>query len=157
MANKSRRLPGGKVRKPAARGPQPAARGPRPRPTQGQQGPVAGQPDAGGPPADLAPVAARGAAGSRATLPGEPPLAPNVTARRIIRPAARPATVVGDVAVQGRGAARAPAQRGGRSLMDLAAANYTHIRGDLVRIAVLAMVMLAIIVALSFVLPAVVR
>ena len=150
MANKSRRLPGGKVRKPAARGP-------RPRPTQGQQGAVAVQPDGGGTPEDLAPVAARGAAGSRATLPGEPPPAPNVTARRIIRPAARPATVVGDVAVQGPSAARAPAQRGGRSLMDLAATNYTHIRGDLVRIAVLATVMLAIIVVLSFVLPAVGR
>jgi hypothetical protein len=36
--------------------------------------------------------------------------------------------------------------------MDLAAANYTHVRADLARIGILAIVMLAIIVALSFVL-----
>ena len=35
--------------------------------------------------------------------------------------------------------------------MDLAAASYSHIRSDLVRIAVLATVMLATIVILSFV------
>ena len=38
------------------------------------------------------------------------------------------------------------------SLMELAAANYGHIRGDLARIGVLAVIMLGIIVALSFIL-----
>lgn len=36
--------------------------------------------------------------------------------------------------------------------MDLAAAGYSHIRRDLARIAILSVVMLAVIVALSFVL-----
>jgi hypothetical protein len=48
---------------------------------------------------------------------------------------------------QGQASARA-----GRSLMDLAAANYAHIRTDLARIGIISVVMLAIIVALSFVL-----
>lgn len=36
--------------------------------------------------------------------------------------------------------------------MDLAASNYTHIRSDLARIALLALVMLAIIAALALIL-----
>ena len=40
----------------------------------------------------------------------------------------------------------------GPSSMDAAAATYTHLRADLARIALLATIMLAIIVGLSFVL-----
>lgn len=44
------------------------------------------------------------------------------------------------------------AQRTGPTSMDLAARNYGHLRGDLIRIAIIALVMFGIIVALSFVL-----
>ena len=43
-------------------------------------------------------------------------------------------------------------QRTGPTTMDLAARNYGHLRGDLIRIAIIALVMFGIIVALSFVL-----
>jgi len=46
---------------------------------------------------------------------------------------------------------RAPAARAGPSPMEAAALNYRHIKGDLLRIAILSMVMFGIIVALSFV------
>ena len=46
---------------------------------------------------------------------------------------------------------RAPAARSGPSPMEVAALNYRHIKGDLLRIAILSLVMFGIIVALSFV------
>ncbi|HEU5317575.1 MAG TPA: hypothetical protein VFX49_15790 [Chloroflexota bacterium] len=46
---------------------------------------------------------------------------------------------------------RAPVARTGPSPMELAALNYRHIRGDLLRIAIIAAVMFGIIIALSFV------
>lgn len=48
--------------------------------------------------------------------------------------------------------ARSQAGRGGPTSMDLAAQNYGHVRGDLVRIALIAALMFGIIIALSFVL-----
>jgi hypothetical protein len=74
-------------------------------------------------------------------------------------PPARPVAPGAPSAPRRRGAVtssvlapRRGAQAGGPSSMDLAAATYTHIRRDLVRIAILAAAMMAIIVVLSFVL-----
>ena len=47
--------------------------------------------------------------------------------------------------------ARAQAGRTGPTSMDLAAQNYGHVKGDLIRIALIAIVMFGIIIALSFV------
>jgi hypothetical protein len=47
--------------------------------------------------------------------------------------------------------ARAQAGRSGPTSMDLAAQNYGHVKGDLIRIALIAIVMFGIIIALSFV------
>ncbi len=93
------------------------------------------------------------------TEPRPEALAPVETARAAV-PAAMPARASSDsVARTGRSPApslpRRPtgaAARAARpSLMDLTAASYSHIRSDLVRIAVLATIMLATIVILSFV------
>jgi hypothetical protein len=69
-------------------------------------------------------------------------------------PAARPAT--SEPRRVGVGARRtatgAAVPRRSTALMELAATNYSHIRSDLARIGILAVVMLAIIIALSFVL-----
>lgn len=96
-----------------------------------------------------------------ATEPRPEALAPVETARAAV-PVAMPAGARGDAVARGgrplvpaaarRPAGAATAARSARpSLMDLAAASYSHIRSDLVRIAVLATVMLATIVILSFV------
>ena len=50
-----------------------------------------------------------------------------------------------------RTAGQRPSLRSGPSTMDAVAQGYAHIRGDLMRIAVLALVMFGIIIALSFV------
>lgn len=57
-------------------------------------------------------------------------------------------------ALAGRGApiGTTGATRSGPASMDVVAAGYTHIRRDLIRILILALAMLAVIVALSFVL-----
>ena len=47
---------------------------------------------------------------------------------------------------------RAQAGRSGPTSMDLAAQHYGHVRGDLIRIALIAAIMFGIIIALSFVL-----
>ncbi len=130
MAKKGRRLPGGKVRKPPARVARPQ-------------------------------VAAGRGRGVEAAEPRPEALASVESARAAV-PAAMPARASSDsVARTGRSPApslprrptgAAVAARAARpSLMDLTAASYSHIRSDLVRIAVLATIMLATIVILSFV------
>lgn len=131
MARKSRRLPGGKVRRPEGRRLSP----PPPRPVAAAAGSAAEEWDR-----------AAADAPEREEVVGEAVVA-------IPRPA-RPAPP-SPAEVRARTAAlrqrAAPTQRSGRSLMDLVATNYTHIRGDLARIASLAIVLLAVIVVLSFV------
>ena len=70
---------------------------------------------------------------------------------RVARPAPEPAPISSASRRIRERRARANAGRGGPSAMDLAAQNYGHIRGDLVRIALIAAVMFGVIVALSFV------
>ena len=130
MARKSRRLPGGKVRRPEGRRLSP----PPPRPVA----PAAGGTAAGWDSTADAPERSEVAGDAVVAIPRParpaPPTAADVRART--------------AALRQRAA---PSQRSGRSLMDLVATNYTHIRGDLARIASLAIVLLAVIVVLSFV------
>ncbi len=81
------------------------------------------------------------------------------TPARAAAPTAPPAARAGSAAAARRpgvgvGARRGSAVSSRRSttLMELAAANYGHIRTDLARIGIIAIIMLGIIVALSFVL-----
>jgi hypothetical protein len=148
---KSRRLPGGKVRRPAGRPGQA-------RPEQPAGTPPAAQPPDGtaltahpGPPAaEPAPPAAEPVRGPRPPAAGRQPApirpGPALPAETAAARRARERTARQRVAGQ-----RAPAQRTGPSMIDLAAQNYRHIRGDLVRIAILAAAMVAVIIALSFV------
>ena len=71
---------------------------------------------------------------------------------RVARPAPEPAPVSSASRRIRERRARAQAGRGGPTSMDLAAQNYGHVRGDLIRIALIAALMFAIIIALSFVL-----
>jgi hypothetical protein len=116
MPKKSRRLPGGKVRKPVPR----AARVPVVAPAPGGGTQALDLDDAPQPP-QLAPTA------------------PAVNAAPV-RPRAPLAT------------SRQAPQRSGRSLLDIAEASSTYIRSDLARIGILAGIMFAAIVGLSFVL-----
>ena len=140
MPKKSRRLPGGKVRKPIARPARPAqtasasaavAAAARSQEALESQSVLA---------ADRGDQIDRGDRGARAAPVRRPPAAGPAGPPRL-----RPAAVAAP-------RARAPAPRAGRSLIDAAAANYTHIRADLAKIGILAAIMLAIIVGLSFVL-----
>ena len=70
---------------------------------------------------------------------------------RVARPAPEPAPVSSASRRIRERRARAQTGRSGPSHMDLAAQNYGHIRGDLLRIAIIAVIMFGIIVALSFV------
>jgi hypothetical protein len=121
---KSRRLPGGKVRRPEARAARPA---------------TVAQPDftdveeEEDEPLDVSETAVT-LEDYRVARPA-PELPPVSSASRRIR----------------ERRARAQTGRTGPSHMDLAAQNYGHIRGDLIRIAIIAVVMFGIIVALSFV------
>lgn len=127
MANKSRRLPGGRMRKPLASAVRRRAESAISAPEERAAGTVAN-----GTPA-ISVVRTDGAAAPARSAPAA---GAGPTARRL-----RPAT-----------APRPAVQRRGPSLLDLAAASHRHIRRDLVRIALLATLMLGIIVALSFVL-----
>ena len=147
MPKKSRRLPGGKFRKPlahrSARGSvvpdgSPAAADAFDDVVENEEdSPAVEAIETRPAPAPARTPPARPAA--VATPYAAPPLAPASPVRRTGVGARRPGT----------GAA---ASRRSTSLMDLAASNYSHIRSDLARIGVLAVLMLGIIVALSFVL-----
>jgi hypothetical protein len=133
MPKGSRRLPGGRVRKPLARQPgRPAA-------------PVAAEP-LDERPEDGVLAASR--------PPSRPATSTTQDARpTLTTPAARPSAPPATAAARFRAAQGvAQAQRRGPSVMDLTAANYTHIRADLARIGILAAVMFGVIFALSFVL-----
>ena len=71
---------------------------------------------------------------------------------RVSRPAPEPPPVSSASRRIRERRARAQAGRSGPTSMDLAAQHYGHVRGDLIRIALIAAVMFAIIIALSFVL-----
>jgi hypothetical protein len=153
MPKGSRRLPGGKVRKPLAQRPRsmggagtagPAVAGPAVREAGDEIGEIG---EVGAAPATPLAVGLSPARAAAAPVRPAPPARPAPAARA---PAIEPRRV-------GVGARRAVAPAGtaprrSTSLMELAAANYGHIRADLARIGVLAVIMLAIIVALSFVL-----
>ena len=70
---------------------------------------------------------------------------------RVARPEPEPAAVSSSSRRIRERRARAHAGRTGPSQMDVVAQHYSHVKGDLVRIAVIATVMFGIIVALSFV------
>jgi hypothetical protein len=146
MAKKSRRLPGGKVRKPLAQRVRPADATNAMAATA-----VADEVDDEVDEAPPAPQIVTPVAGARPALTPVGPVAATRPA-----PATRPAA--GEPRRVGVGARRAGwaggsvAPRRSTALMDLAAANYTHIRADLARIGILALIMLGIIVALSFLL-----
>ena len=70
---------------------------------------------------------------------------------RVVRPVEPDPVVSTPRRARERGRQRS-AVRTGPTSMDVAARNYSHIRGDLIRIAIIAMVMFGVIVALSFVL-----
>ncbi|MCX5985792.1 MAG: hypothetical protein NTX54_04655 [Chloroflexi bacterium] len=59
--------------------------------------------------------------------------------------------VVSRASVASRSVTRGQSSRSGPSQLELASATYGHIRADLLRIGILAVVMLAVIVTLSFV------
>ena len=152
MPKGSRRLPGGKVRKPLAQ---------RPRPTggAGATGPVVAGPvvrEAGDEigavdAVPATPLAVGPGPASATAIPARPaPPARQAPAARAPSPAVEPRRV--GVGARRPVAAAGTAPRRSTSLMELAAANYGHIRADLARIGILAVIMLAIIVALSFVL-----
>src|SRR5687767_8971585 len=124
---KSRRLPGGKVRRPEARAPRSTS--PSPSPIEGDDDADLEEEES----LDLSETAVTLEDYRVARLAPEPP--PVSSASRRIRDRR----------------ARANPGRGGPSAMDLAAQNYGHIRGDLLRIALIAAVMFGVIVALSFV------
>ena len=129
---KSRRLPGGKVRRPTG----PAARGASPvRPAR------LGDPD------DLpeVDVDADQLEGEEAAPEAVVPL----EEFRIARPVAEPPPPPSRRLRERR--SRTSAARTGPAPIELAALNYRHIRGDLLRIAIIAAVMFGIIIALSFV------
>jgi len=63
-----------------------------------------------------------------------------------------PVTLVSTPRRQRGGRLRAAGQRTGPAHMDVAARNYGHIHGDLIRIALIATIMFGVIIALSFVL-----
>lgn len=127
---KSRRLPGGKVRRPSGRGAQ-VARPVRP----------------------LAPAAPAEESFEEDDEALEAPDSAGTTVSledfRIARPAPEPPPPPSRRLRDRRG--RAPVARTGPTPMEVAALNYRHIQGDLLRIAVLAAVMFGIIIALSFV------
>ena len=70
---------------------------------------------------------------------------------RVARPAPEPPPISSASRRIRERRARSQTGRSGPSHMDLAAQNYGHIRGDLIRIAIIAVVMFGIIIALSFV------
>ena len=143
MARKSRRLPGGKVRK------LPAG-GTRPRSLGTTESDLTTTADTG--------LVGRDLAGRTQGYDPAAVDAPLRAAGRLVSAAARtpamarPAPVVrsGRVGVSARPAA--VASRRGPSLMDQAIVHTAYIRRDLVRIGILAATMFAIIVALSFIL-----
>jgi hypothetical protein len=122
---KSRRLPGGKVRRPEARPARPAAlAAPEIVDEEGEE--------------------------------NEEELELSDTAvtledYRVARPAPEPAPLSSASRRLRERRARAQVGRTGPSHMDLAAQNYGHVRGDLIRIAIIAAIMFGVIVALSFV------
>ena len=120
---KSRRLPGGKVRRPEAR----AA-----RPSSVAQPAVTDEEDEEES-LDLSETAV------------------TLEDYRVARPAPEPPAISSASRRIRERRARAQPGRSGPSHMDLAAQNYGHIRGDLLRIAIIAVIMFGIIVALSFV------
>src|SRR5687768_11048399 len=120
---KSRRLPGGKVRRPEARASRPAT----------LAEPVADLEDEEEESLDLSETAV------------------TLEDYRVARPAPEPAPVSSSSRRIRERRARARAGRTGPSQMDIVAEHYSHVKGDLVRIAVIATVMFGIIVALSFV------
>ncbi len=150
MPKKSRRLPGGKVRKPLTQAPRRIAAGPV------ASAETMGEDVLDGEAAERTPQSRIAVAGAYPT----PAAAPSSAARMMLGTGTGPAptrstTAAGvprtGVAVRNRFTGSAlPRQR--TSLMELAASNYAHIRTDLARIAILAVIMLAIIFALSFVL-----
>ena len=134
--NRSRRLPGGKVRRPAASGPGRPAR--------------AVSPASPALDADVEDVEVED--------PVEVPVEEIVSLEeyRVARPEPAPAPAVTSASASRRlrdraGRPRVAAQRTGPSSMDVVARTYAHIRGDLIRIAIIALVMFGIIIALSFV------
>jgi hypothetical protein len=130
--NKSRRLPGGKVRRPS--GPSAA------RPTT-----LPLRPSGIDELRDDAPDELTEGPADDDTLDTAVSLEDFRVARPVLDPAPQPSRRLRER----RG--RAPVTRTGPSPMELAALNYRHIRGDLLRIAIIALVMFGIIVALSFV------
>ena len=70
---------------------------------------------------------------------------------RVARPAPEPPPVSSASRRVRERRARAQVGRSGPTSMDLAARNYGHVQGDLIRIALIAIVMFGIIIALSFV------
>lgn len=149
MAKKSRRLPGGRVRKSGSstrrpdseKGAAPAGR------ATGELSPGEASLLRSGTPLPSGATAVPGVTGS-ALGRGEG------ATERVIRPqgpllrrrgAVTPRTASG-------GSGQPGGTRGVSSTMDAVAAGYTHIRSDLARILILALVMLAVIVGLSFVL-----
>jgi hypothetical protein len=140
MPSKSRRLPGGKVRRPAARGRQAQPAPPPPAPSPSPEDGVSPAAEEQASWAGVAPAPAEGGAGNGAVTQRAPaaPATPAAPA-----PRRRGAVVTGTVA---GGAAR----RAGPSSLDVAEASLTYVRTDLARILILAAVMIGIIVVLSF-------
>jgi hypothetical protein len=139
--NRNRRLPGGKVRRPSGTGGSRRSRAPQPAQREPEN-------------------AASGLSEPEARLNDAPDLeeerfeaAPVVSLEeyRVARPAAAEAEAASTRRRERRGGNVQARVRTGPSSMDLVAQNYGHIRGDLLRIAVIATVMFGVIVALSFV------
>ena len=126
-ARKSRRLPGGKVRRPEARPSRQAASA---LPVEVDDESVEGEDEEA---LDLSETAV------------------TLEDYRVSRPASEPPPVSSAARRVRERRARTNAGRSGPSSMDLAAQNYTHVKGDLLRIAVIAAVMFGVIIALSFV------
>jgi hypothetical protein len=145
MPSKSRRLPGGKVRRPPSRA-RPVSAPPEAAEVAGPEVPPNGTALEQAPDSDLGP-----------DLEGQPPAGV----------AAPVAVAAGAVAVGAAGATTAPRRRGavttrstagrqarrsGPTSLDQAEATLTYVRTDLARILILAAVMIGIIVVLAFVL-----
>jgi len=135
MPNTTRRLPGGRQR--------PVGRRVTPRPAVTSDPSTVAAPDSLGAEAVAVKPAPRPA--------GLPEATRKELSQRVGVSVAERRGIVSRTSVTSRSAPRGQSSRTGPSPLELASTTYGHIRTDLLRIGVLATVMLAIIVTLSFV------